>query len=235
MEVDELIDKWGVAENGGDGQVQGVDDTDALFAERRGTGGAVVDAGQRCDGVKIPGFSSGKERREVVRVGSSPLFLAAVGQKIGENADRRAAEGVADKVNFLVSTRLSPVGENAGIRSAEPGVVIFLAVDFSVVNRTADDSVVGVAGAVPGAAYWADRRGENFIVFAAQVLDEIDVRSEPPIRSELVDAILFSKAHKAVEQDDRVFVFVHSLTSYISQCIICCNGCSGTIPSTAWS
>ena len=195
-----------VAEHGDEGQNDVVDDDDAGSVQPGREVGTVVGAGQRRDGVEPVAFAALEQVGEFVSGSAVDLFLAAVSQQAFKRQCSRAAEAVADEVDLLMVSGLSPIlDETFFISSAVTGMAVLLRMDFTVVNGAAIEDGPEFAAAVPGALPAGSRGLVDFVAAVSQFFDQRTVENAQ-VRCPFVDAILFAPADKAVLEDGRIVV-----------------------------
>ena len=197
-----------VTESGRRFQDDLLDDVHGLVVEALVQDGPVVDTGQSDCGVDEVGHAALEERRQVRGVRAVDLFLPAVVHEVDKGFDGGAAEGVAVEVDLLVSFGLAEVFQDTGITTAEALVVVFLAVDLTVVNGAAENVSVDLTGSVPGTAEGAEGRCIDFITFCTQVREQTAGADHAPVVEVLAHSVIFTPTGKAVDEEGRVIVLV---------------------------
>ena len=197
-----------VAEGGRRLQDDLLHEVHGLVVETLVEDGAVVDTGQGDRSVDEVGHAALEQRRQVRGVRPVDLFLPAVVHEVDKGLDGGTAEGVTVKVDLLVGFGLAEVFEDTGVVAAETLVVVFLAVDLTVVNGAAEDVSVDLTGSVPGTAEGAEGRRVDFIAFRAQMREQPAGAEHAPVVEVLAHAVIFAPSGKAVDEEGRVIVLV---------------------------
>ena len=195
-----------VAEHGDEGQNDVVDDDDAGGVQPGREVGTVVGTGKRRDGVQPVAFAALEQVGKLVSGSAVDLFLAAIGQQAFKGQRGGTTEAVADEVDLLMVSGLSPVlDETLLIGSAVTGMAILLGMDFTVVNGAAIDDGPEFAAAVPGTLPAGSRGLVDLVAAASQFFHEIAVENAQ-VREPFIDAVLLAPADKAVLEDGRILV-----------------------------
>ena len=195
-----------VAEHGDEGQNDVVDDDDAGGVQPGRKVGTVVGTGKRRDGVQPVAFAALEQVGKLVSGSAVDLFLAAIGQQAFKGQRGGTTEAVADEVDLLMVSGLSPVlDETFLIGSAVTGMAILLGMDFTVVNGAAIDDGPEFAAAVPGTLPAGSRGLVDLVAAASQFFHEIAVENAQ-VREPFIDAVLLAPADKAVLEDSRILV-----------------------------
>ena len=170
----------------------------AAFEEGR----AVVRGCQRRQRIDPVGLAALEKRGDLraVGLGRSLLLRRAVGQNVQKQADRRAAEAVADEVDLLV--RAPAFKQRLVIRHAVARVAVFGRVGRAVVNGRAGELGIELARAIPRARQRANGGGIALIALARQVRHQ--VARQAPVRSHGVDLVACAPTHQAVDVNGRV-------------------------------
>ena len=199
-----------IADHGIDAEDDIIEDLGAAFAEHGRQGGAVVDAGQRMGSVDQVAVPALEERRQFVCRSAGAFLFGTVDEDIRDLLDRGAAEGMTEDVDLLVGAFLAEVFEDTGIRAAVARVVILLAVDFTVVDASAEQVCPEDARSVPSGIPGTEGRVENFETLLLEMLDEVARRKEVPIRELAfrIDRIVFAPAVPAGKQHKRIIVVI---------------------------
>ena len=143
----------GVAKQAGAAEENRVEHGEGLLLEG-GKGRSVVDARQRGNGVNEVRVAAGKQRGEIVRIGTGALFFGSAGAEIGEELDDRSAEGMAVQIDLLMGLSLTEVFQYAVlIGTAVAGIPVFLAVNFAEVDGAAEQGRPRVCTSGPRASH----------------------------------------------------------------------------------
>ena len=159
------------------------------------------------DQVAVAAF---EERRQFIGRSAGTLFFGAVDENVRDLFDRGTAKGMPENVDLLVGSFLAEILKDTGVHPAVAGMVIFFAVDFSVVDTAAEQVGPKDAGSVPAGVPGPERRVEHFETLLFEVRDEVPGSKKVPIRelAFCIDRIVFAPAVPAGNQHKRIIVVI---------------------------